>query len=467
MTRGFELLWTALVCASVGLVSSLPAQAKWTLDEALMPEGLSLELNHRTRYELLDDPFQTANAGQSRVDVLVHRTLLHGRVSLPRGFTVGAELMDSRAHFDGDAALNTTIVNPVELLRAYVAYEGEQAGGRLAARAGRITMDVGSRRFVARNRYRNTINGFTGLDVEWKGGAERDGLVLRGFFTLPVQREPNPQSASARRDRLRDDDVVFDTESFDVLFWGLYAARDFEGVGRGEVFFFGLHESDARDRPTRNRQLFTPGFRLFRSPARGAFDYTIEAALQAGQSRASGGSRQELDHLAGFAHLTLGYTADAPWSPRLAFQWDYATGDGDPDDGNNERFDTLFGARRFDFGPTSLYGAFARTNLHSPGLRLQVKPHARVSSFVAARTFWLASKSDAWTTSGLSDSTGSSGNHIGTQVEIRVRWDILPGNLLLESGYAHLFAGEYLDNAPGSNGSRDTDYFYTQAVIGF
>lgn len=451
------------------------ADAPWKIDDAIGSDAISLTLEHRARYEGLSDPFRAANAGKAYTDVVALRTLLHGRVKLPAGFTAGAELMDSRAYRTGDTVLNSTIVNPVELLRAYLEYEGEANGGTLVARGGRITMDVGSRRFVARNRYRNTINGFTGIDLNWKAGEERDRLNLRAFFTLPVQREPNPQSAANTRRRYRDNDVVFDTESFDVLFWGLFAARDFDRLlflddVRGEVFLFGLHESDDADRPTRNRQLYTPGFRLFRRPAQEVVDFTVEVAVQAGQSRSGAGSTQELDHLAAFVHGTLGYTFDAPWTPRLAFQLDYASGDSSPSDGNNERFDTLFGARRFDYGPTGIYGPFARANVITPGLRLQLKPCKTVSAFTAVRSFWLASKTDGWTTSGVSDPLGESGDHVATQIEFRVRWHVLPKNVLLEAGYAHLFAGEYIDTNSGSSNSNrqgDSDYFYTQAKLSF
>ena len=54
----------------------------------------------------------------------------------------------------------------------------------------------------------------------------------------------------------------------------------------------------------------------------------------------------------------------------------------------------------------------------------------------------------------------------GQQVELRVRWRPLPGNVLLEAGYAHLFAGEFIDRAPNSNGG-DSNYVYTQLRLDF
>jgi len=462
--EGMRLRW--LVVALL-VATSTSARAEWTLNEAVMPEGVSLTVNHRTRYEFLNDEFRAGRNGDT--DVFVFRTLVHGRVDLPYGLTAGAELEDSRAEQNSDTFLNTTIVNSTELLQAYLEFERPDTfGGTLTGRGGRITMDVGSRRFVARNRFRNTINGFTGLDLEWKDEGDRTGLVLRGFWTLPVLREPTAQ----RRGRLLDNDIVFDTETSHVNFWGLYAARDFDEIGRGEVFLFGIHESDSKDRPTRNRQLATPGFRLYRKPTKGQFDYTIENAIQFGTSRFSTSNTsttglKELDHFAHFHHLTLGYTFDAPGLPRVALQYDFASGDRNPNDGNNERFDTLFGARRFDFGPTGIYGPFARTNVHTPGLRMQIKPHARVSSFLAVRAFWLAADEDSWVPAGVRDVNGNSGSYVGSQIEMRVRLELIPKNVRLEAGYAHLFAGEFIDDAPTSNDEGDSDYVYTQVVLSF
>ena len=81
------------------------------------------------------------------------------------------------------------------------------------------------------------------------------------------------------------------------------------------------------------------------------------------------------------------------------------------------------------------------------------------------RGFWLAEDRDAWVGAGLHDPSGDSGRYLGTQVELRLRWDLLPGNVRLEGGFAHLFAGGFRDDAPGSNGAGDATYFYLQATL--
>ena len=178
---------------------------------------------------------------------------------------------------------------------------------------------------------------------------------------------------------------------------------------RGELFFFGLNENDKAGPPTRNRDLYTPGFR-FRKPLRpGSLDYELEAALQVGDSRLVRSSNDELDHLAWFLHAEAVYFFESAWSPRVALQFDYASGDRNPRDNGNDRYDTLFGARRFEFGPSGVFGPFFRANRITPGGRFTFAPSPRVGVMTAVRGFWLAERKDAWVGTGLQDPDGDSG----------------------------------------------------------
>jgi hypothetical protein len=175
----------------------------------------------------------------------------------------------------------------------------------------------------------------------------------------------------------------------------------------------------------------------------------------------------DLDHSAYFIHGELGYSWDHPRNPRLLVQYDYASGDEDPFDGNNERFDTLYGARRFDFGPTGIYGPFARANISSIGLRFLFKPKADMTSFVAYRGYWLASDKDAWVTTVVRDRRGETDRYLGSQIEVRFRWELRPGNIQLETGLAHLFTGDFMEDAPNTTSHGDSTYFYSQVSFRF
>jgi hypothetical protein len=188
-----------------------------------------------------------------------------------------------------------------------------------------------------------------------------------------------------------------------------------------------------------------------------------DSALQAGKSRSHAHATADLDHIAHFHHVELGYTFNRPWKPRLLFQYDYASGDRDPADDRNGRFDTLYGARRFDFGPTNLYGPFARTNVSSPGVRLLFYPAPAVSGFIAARGYWLASRNDVWAAAGINAPGGFAGSYIGSQSEFMLRWEAVPGNLQLESGMAHLLRGEVMRDA----GKEDATFVYMMAEVFF
>ncbi len=436
----------------------------WRLSERLdLPDWLEISGEQRTRYETLDEQFRAGQSGNFKM--LALRTLLMAtaRTDSVR-FT--AEMIDSRQYGARDSApLGTDLVNPVELLQGFLGIEFEDVladGDALDLQIGRMTLDIGTRRLVARNDFRNTINAFTGVNALWE--SER-GETLQAFYVLPVQRLPNDQQS------LLDNDIQFDEEREQVQFFGLRATTPNLGERlEAEAYLYGLDEEDGiEDLQTSNRELLTVGGRVARRPQAEEFDFEWESAYQFGESRSSSNpsNTTDLDHEAHFHHLSLGYQFDADWKLRIEALFDYASGDDDPTDGDNGRFDTLFGARRFEFGPTGIFGAFARSNLISPGLRLFLRPTDDTEIMLAHRFHFLASDQDAWTTSGLVDPTGEAGREIGQLAEVRFRHDVLPKNLRFETGVAHFFAGDFVDDAPNASGQGDTTYFYLMTTLWF
>ncbi|MBS1214432.1 MAG: hypothetical protein H6R26_3049, partial [Proteobacteria bacterium] len=66
------------------------------------------------------------------------------------------------------------------------------------------------------------------------------------------------------------------------------------------------------------------------------------------------------------------------------------------------------------------------------------------------------------------DKTGRSGDFISHQIEASVSWAVIPKNLTLELGWAHLAKGEFAKNAPNAPADHgDSDYFYTQTTMQF
>ena len=108
------------------------------------------------------------------------------------------------------------------------------------------------------------------------------------------------------------------------------------------------------------------------------------------------GERGERDQSAFAAHGEVGFTFGVPWSPRVAVQLDYASGTDDPSDDDSHTFDPLFGARRFDLGPTGIIGAFPRSNIISPGVRLGLMPATTLRLDLKVRYWSLDEARDAF-----------------------------------------------------------------------
>lgn len=439
------------------------AKPGWRLHDALgLPDWLSLSVEHRVRYESVDNQFRAGGKGGDQ-DVAI-RTLALVEASY-KPFRLGAEMIDGRAVLDdAGTSLDTSQVDTLDLLQAYIGWDRDNvAGSGLTAhlRGGRQTLNLGSSRLVARSVSRNTITTFTGVNAVLESPSK---WQFHSFYVMPVTRLPE------QRPGLVEDEIEFDREDSATYFTGAFLhTNQLPYATNLEVYLYYLHEPNTSSEfATRHRRLFTPGLRLYVEPKPERFDFEMESAVQSGTSRASAARSDvtELDHFAHFSHLQIGYSFKLPWAPRVLAQYDYASGDSNPADKDNGRFDTLFGERRFEFGPTGLWGAFARSNINSPGYRVIVKPHRTVTAFVGHRLFWLAERRDAWTTSGIKDNSGESGKFIGNQLEANAVWNVVPDNVTLEAGWAYLFKGRFARNAPNAQGNRDdSSFFYVQTVL--
>ncbi len=446
----------------VGPVDTVMSASLRQKGDTRLPDWLRFSGEMRTRVSGLSEQFRAQYSGSDQV--FATRALLRTELDIYT-LTLGGELQDSRHFFDdADSPLNTGMVNTWEPLQAYLRWD---VGAYLARpehwslTIGRQTLDLGSRRLVARNRFRNTINGFNGIKGEWRGQAGRE---LVGFYFLPVERRPGDRESLNSLDSQLDDEDVRDA------FWGVSYRTPFNWLDAFvQGYFFGLDEEDRPGRPSRDRELFTTGVRVLRQPKPGAWDFDLESVWQFGASRSSRrvDDTQSLNHEAQFYHASLAYTLDMPWKPRLGLQYDYASGDRSATDSENNRFDTLFGARRFEHGPTGIYGAFARSNIQSPGYRVILNPAPGWEMMASHRFYWLASSTDAWTTSGLRDPSGEAGNSLGQQLEFRVRWDGAIEKLRLEAGVAWLFAGSFVESAPNRTTQGDSRFGYLQATLSF
>ena len=442
------LVWAPAAWAqSSALPAAPPAPANRPAEVA---EGLHLSGSMRLRYELVDGQ---ARAGFNASDDLTGLRTAVKAVWRKGAIQLVAELHDSRAWgADPGTPLSTSEVNTLEPVQAYIQADlGDMfgRGTRASIQAGRFTMALGSRRLVSNDEYRSAANGFTGLrgDVSVPGGYK-----ATMFYVLPQRRLPDDGPA------LRSNGNALDHESFATVMWGGYFSRQGKGSPLlAEASFVHFGERDTPGRATRDRSLNSLGLRAVSEPRIGQFDWGLEGIYQWGTIRASlAADASSLPVSASFLRLAAGYSFPGPWKPRLLIELDRASGDGNG--ASFGRFDTLFGMRRSDLALPSLYGAVTRTNLLSPGARLEVTPGKRFDAFIGYRALFLADRHDAFSNTGVRDPAGNSGSFAGHQFDLRLRYWLVPNTLRAEIDGAYLAKGRFLTRAPNAPPSGDTRY---------
>ncbi|MDP3738580.1 MAG: alginate export family protein [Hyphomonadaceae bacterium] len=447
-------------------LASLPAFAQeaekpFRLQAAVgAPDWLKLSGSIRPRYETLANQFFAGRTGDD--EYLGVQSLL--KLEADTGAIIlGGEIQDTRRLIGNEGGGTPAEVDALEPIQLYVAWRPKDFlmdGASFDLMAGRFSMDIGGRRLVARAGFRNVLASFDGVRGVW---TTSQGVKLTGFYTAPVNRAPTDVESAL------DNDVELNKTAEETRFAGIAFEAKLPIDAVGEIYLFDLDEDDASDVPTRNRDLSTFGVRLKRAPKAATFDFDLEYVRQTGSVRATANPADltDLDHDADMAHLEAGYTFDTAWAPRVSFHYDFASGDNSPADLDSERFDPLFGDRSFEFGPTSIWGAIFRSNLDSPGVRLELKPNKTNELMSMVRQVKLDSPTDIFGNSGVRDATGASGDNVGTQVELRWRHQVIPDSIRLTFGAAAFIRDDFLKTAPNATLEGDSYFGYTELLFQF
>ena len=215
--------------------------------------------------------------------------------------------------------------------------------------------------------------------------------------------------------------------------------------------------------------------------------YTIGANLAGAYEVGSG----ELDLLLWFAYQfgdfgnldqqayafigEVGYQfLNAPLKPWLRLGFAYASGDDDPNDGDNGTF--------FNMVPTNhkWYGSMdanAFSNLADAYFQLFLKPHSKVGLSVDGHLFWLASDDEVWiggsgpfnnSVFGYAFRNPIEGNNIekdlGGEIDVAMTFNALDF-LTFHIGYSHFFGSDGVEVV--FDKEDQMDWFYAQANIHF
>jgi len=422
---------------------SLKAQA--LKNQASKSKALTFDISgsYRLRYEHLNNPiFPSSSEDRAQVNRRVSSRLLVKAQANWDVFNVTLELADSRVWLDdNDPTLTSSQVNTLEPLQFFVRYTPQvtpQDSQYLKGiTAGRVTFDQGSRRLIGQGVYRNTKNAFDGVLVDY----QVSDWNIRGFYLLPVSRLPSDSGAVANAER------AFDKSYREREFFGLYITSPDNNV---KVHSYWLKEEDSADLATKNRDLYTLAVdytKLFTE----TWEANIEVIGQTGTSHqtASANDTTELDVESWMLHANVGKKVTA--NTFLRGEVDAISGDNDSFDNTISDFDSLYGVRRFDFGPTDVYQAMPRRNLYTVGARSVTKTSSQHNIMVSYKAMWYQKAPE------------SVDNFIGQQLEARWRWQILP-SLRGAIGAAYLLKGDGFERGDYPD---DSQFVFTGALYTF
>jgi hypothetical protein len=448
----------SLITASLlALLAALSARSSHGAEDDSAEGLVDLRGSHRTRYERLAPQYRAGFGGSDTVLALQTSLVLETK---GERFSFLGEILDARAALNDTDSFLAGVVNTLEPIQTHLTWRfAGDDNSDSSLRFGRMTIDLGKRRLLARSNFRHSVASFTGADWQWQSAR---GTRARAFYVLPMRTLPDTAAEQL------DNDPELDRGARDTTLWGAYyLSAPRADRTQFELSFLTLDSArGAGEIPPLD--IRTLSVRVFRPVPRRGLNYEVEAGLQRGESTAlQSNTLRLLDHDAYYAHAEIGYAFDVAWTPNLLLQYDRASGDRDPSDARNERFNPLFGERRFDTGPTGIYGAFQRSNIATPGVRLTFNPAPRWRAMVAYRRFLLDAARDAWVGSGWRDATGQAGRSLGRQIEASFTWAAIPERLSIETGAALVDSGRFSEQTAGAAFRGSPRYFYAAVSTSF
>lgn len=441
-------------------------------------DWLDIGLDYRFRYESRDNDFRR------KTDTIDEPILLRtrGYVAIkdildPLRFTV--EVEDARRnHSQFTREFDTRDINYAEPIQAYLElFFKETPLGKddlgnnrpISIKAGRQAFEYTDRRLLARNEWRNTTNNHQGIRTTI--GQKKNDWQLDLLALKPVQRFTNQL------------DEVSHAQNFygvigDWRRWSEYVTLQpyyYLLKQDGDKVKYDNNGKTAAANARIDREIHTAGIRAYSVIGKTGWDYDVSYIKQWGnQDRlsSSGAFISELDHDAYAYNAEIGYSFNHAWKPRLSAFYGFASGDKNPTDGKNQRFERLFGFAR----PWSNDDYFQMENISVPKVRAEFEPQLSWLPGLKVDTgyswYRLDSEKDRWAGAGLRDSTGRSGKDVGEEFDVRLRFPINK-QISANIGYAHFWAGDFTKATTRNGGNGGTniadpdrrdnsDFFYVE-----
>jgi hypothetical protein len=343
----------------------------------------------------------------------------------------------------------------------------------LGIKVGRQELSYGDERLIGTFDWNNAGRVFDAVKVRWQSSNFWVDLFAGDVVLNNV--------TLGNRDNSFDDRPYWQDD-----FFGIYGQSQLCPFQLMEGYVLYRDKDDATyDGPA--REIVTLGARIKTNAKLLPWDYYAEVAGQLGEVDKPGlGAPQGVarrfgdnslqngaDHAALAAVIGAGFAfTNCPAKPRVGLEYNYASGDSDPTDGDNGTFDNLYPTNHKFFGYMDL---FAWKNVHNPRVMLSASPYKTVVVQLDYHLFWLVEDEDFWYRANQSpvgtparrDVTGGSDSYVGSELDLTITWTACKYVKVL-GGYSHFFSGGSVDDTKGgANGDDDADFLYLQTALSF
>jgi hypothetical protein len=324
------------------------------------------------------------------------------------------------------------------------------AGHPLVFRGGRQELLYGSQRLISPLDWVNTRRNFEGFKLLWHA----DDWQIDAWATRPV----NTAAGNGPLFRFDNERDRGDTSR---TFNGVFAV--YGGIERQtfDMYWLWDRETDAlgtgvdRSRHTAGGRWLSehPVYndccevtRIWRFDVEGGYQFGHEAGETV---------------RAGFFTAGVGHTWKShPWSPTLWLFYDWASGDDDPSDGENNTFNHLFPLGHAYIG---LIDNVARQNLSDVNWRLTVNPTQKLTLLAAMHWMDLDTSNDlVYNVAGRGLGQRNVGDEIGEELDLVATYRFHP-NFTVQAGYFWFWYGSAIRNSPLRR--DDASQFYLQTVF--
>lgn len=456
----------ALLLASASLAhAGTPAKNSVTPPAPLPPPGyapitffdgrLTVDVQEKARAEIRENNFDFNSDvnGPQDASWLLNRFRLGIGYSVTPWFKLyvqGQDVREIGGSRPNEIGVSGAEGDDTDILKAYVQLGDLKKGP--SATIGRQFLAYGDQRLVGPLEWLNTARTFDAIKLRYAAPS----WALDVFTSSPVNFKSHEWNKS---NFLDDDDVLND------IFSGIYLSTQWVPINTTTDFYV-FHKMDdgaANFGPKLGDTNFLTFGTLWKGDPKklGGFDYETEMALQTGDVNG-----RDLTAFAG--HWGVGYNwLKHSWKPRIGIQYNYATGDQDPADGDIETFQNLYPTNHLFYGYMDTTGW---VNMHNPQLNISFSPTAKMKVMLDYHLYWNASNDDAWRrvngVTGVRPVNAAARNASsfrGQEFDVTAMYKFNP-HVALQAGYSLFLAGDYLSDT----GADDNAHFgYVQVQIDF